>query len=84
MTEPLLHKLLLQKEEKPITMLSLRIEPDLVRKLDAISARVSKSRSQVIKLILEEGVDKLDKTFTEIDHNEGNRQYERNVQKATM
>ncbi len=81
MTEPLLNKLLLKKEVKPTAMLTLRIDPALIIKLDEISARVNKSRSQVIKLILEQGVSDLNKTFTEIDHDEERKQYERFIQK---
>lgn len=84
MTEPLLNKLLLKKEVKPTAMLTLRIDPALIIELDEISARVNKSRSQVIKLILEQGVSDLNKTFTEIDHKEERKKYEQFMQKATM
>lgn len=84
MTEPLLNKLLLKKEVKPTAMLTLRIDPALIIELDEISARVNKSRSQVIKLILEQGVSDLNKTFTEIDHKEEREKYEQFMQKATM
>ncbi len=67
MTEQLLHKLLTKKQPAPTTMLTFRVSPELLAKIEAISERVSKPRSKVIKLVLEQGIDDLNKTLTDID-----------------
>ena len=54
-TEQLLNKLLTKKQPAPTTMLTFRVSPELLAKIEAISERVSKPRSKVIKLVLEQG-----------------------------
>jgi hypothetical protein len=61
MSQQLFDLLLQEKEPSKSVMISFRASCELVTKLEAVSKRINQPKSKVMKLILEKGIDELEK-----------------------
>lgn len=75
MSQSLFNLLVQERKPNKTTMLSFRASPELIAKLEEISERIHQPKSKVIKLILEQGIDELEKDLNKRGYPENIRQF---------